>query len=144
MVLGLLLSCWLVPAERQLGHLNLDVDTLVYALFMLLIGVQITVFAIAAKIFGARQGFLPPSSRRFERVLETLSVPNGLFFGAALLLVGRGLGVYAGSQWHAVGFGALTATRMLRFPLPSATAIMLGVEAIFASFFLGLLQIHHR
>jgi len=144
MVLGLLLSCWLVPAERHLGHLNLDVDTLVYALFMLLIGVQITVFAIAAKIFGARQGFLPPSSKRFERVLETLSVTNGLFFGVALLLVGIGLGVYAVAQWHAVGFGALTATRMLRFTLPSATAIMLGVESIFASFFLGLLQIHHR
>jgi hypothetical protein len=47
-------------------------------------------------------------------------------------------------QWHAAGFGDLTASHMLRLTLPSASALMLGVEAIFASFFIGLLQIHRR
>ena len=143
-VLGLVLSLWLLPAERHIGSLNLDVDTLVYALFILLIGVHVTVFAVSAKIFGTRQGFLPASSERVERFTEQLNPTNGLFIGALFLAIGLGLGIYAVAEWHAAGFGALTATRMLRFTLPSATALMLGVEAIFASFFLGLLQIHHR
>jgi hypothetical protein len=33
---------------------------------------------------------------------------------------------------------------MLRLTLPSATLIMLGVEAIFASFFLSLLGLNRR
>jgi glycosyltransferase involved in cell wall biosynthesis len=143
-ILGLLMSLWLVPAERHLGQLNLDVDTLVYALFVLLIGIQVMIFAVGARIFGARAGFLPPSRERSRQVLEKLNPSNGLIVGAIFLIMGLAIGVYAVLQWHAAGFGALTATRMLRFTLPSATMLMLGVETIFASFFLGLLQIHHK
>ena len=142
-VVGLLLSAWLIPAERHLGSLRFDVDSLTYALGLLLIGVQITVFAISAKVFGTQEGFLPPNPK-FEKILDTVSLENGLILGVVLLLVGIGLGGYAMAQWHAAGFGAVTATRMLRFTLPSAAALMLGVEAIFASFFLSLLGLNRR
>ena len=143
-VIGLVASLLLLPGERQVGNLHFDVDTLVYALFLLLIGVHVTVFAIGAKIFGVREGFLPASNEARQRFLDKLNPTNGLAVGTLLLLMGLAFGIYAVAQWHAAGFGQLTATRMLRFTLPSATAIMLGVEAIFASFFLGLLQIKNR
>jgi glycosyltransferase involved in cell wall biosynthesis len=142
-VLGLALTLWLLPGERHLGSLNLDVDTLTYAIGMLMIGVHISVFALCAKVFATREGLMPPTPE-FERVMEALSLELGLVIGVVLLAVGLGLGIYAVTQWHAVGYGHLTATRMLRFTLPSACAMMLGVEAIFASFFLGLLQIKQR
>jgi len=142
-VVGLLLSSWLIGGERHIGHLSIDVDTLAYALGMLLIGVQVTVFALSAKLFGTREGFLPPNPR-FEKALRTITLEAGLILGVLLLLAGVGTGIYAVMQWHAAGFGAVAATHMLRLTLPSACALMLGVEAIFASFFLGLLQIHRR
>jgi len=142
-VAGLLASIWLIGGERHIGRLNFDVDTLAYALGVLLIGVHVTVFAVSAKLFGTRAGFLPPNPK-FEKVLHTISLEAGLMLGVLLLLAGLGTGIYAVVQWHTAGFGAVTATRMLRLTLPSASALMLGVEAIFASFFLGLLQIHHR
>ena len=142
-VVGALLSAWLLPGERHVGGLSLDVDSLTYALGILLIGVQITVFAVSAKVFGTREGFIPPNPT-FENILEKISLENGLIFGVLLILAGIGIGIYAVAEWHAAGFGHLSATRMLRFTLPSATALMLGVETIFASFFLGLLQIHRR
>jgi glycosyltransferase involved in cell wall biosynthesis len=142
-VLGLVTSIWLLPAERHIGRMSFDVDTLTYALGILLIGVHITVFAIGAKLFGTRQGFLPVNPK-FERALEIVSLENGLLIGVGLLALGVGIGIYALVEWHAAGFGSLTATHMLRFTLPSATALMLGVEAIFGSFFLSLLQINHR
>ena len=142
-IAGLLASIWLIGGERHIGRLNFDVDTLAYALGVLLIGVQVTVFAVSAKLFGTRAGFLPPNPK-FEKVLHTITLEVGLILGVLLLLAGLGTGIYAVMQWHAAGFGAITATRMLRLTLPSASALMLGVEAIFASFFLGLLQIHRR
>jgi len=142
-VAGLLTSILLIGGERHIGHLNFDVDTLAYALGVLLIGVQVTVFAVSAKLFGTRAGFLPPNPK-FEKVLHTITLEVGLILGVLLLLAGLGTGIYAVIQWHTAGFGAITATRMLRLTLPSASALMLGVEAIFASFFLGLLQIHRR
>ena len=142
-LIGLALSSWLIGGERHIGRLSFDVDTLAYALGILLIGAQITVFAVSAKVFGTREGFLPVNPT-FEKVLDTVSLENGLILGVLLLLAGLGTGIYAVMQWHAAGFGAITATRMLRLTLPSACALMLGVEAIFASFFIGLLQIHRR
>jgi hypothetical protein len=59
-----------------------------------------------------------------------------------LLLAGAGmLGVHL---WRSAGFGHTSAQRMLRRTLPSATCFMLGVEAIFASFFLSLLGLNRR
>jgi hypothetical protein len=142
-LLGLLFSVWLLPGTRQVGRVSLDVDSLTYAMGLLLIGVNITVFAVSAKVFGTRQGFLPPNPR-FERILDGVSLELGLLGGVLLLALGLGLFAYAFLQWHAVGFGELTAQRMLRLTLPSAGCLMLGVEVIFASFFLGLLRIHSR
>ena len=142
-VVGLVLSSWLITGQRQIGRFTFDVDTLTYALGMLLIGVQIVVFAISARVFGTREGFLPPNPR-IDRFLNTISLEIGLGLGVFLVLSGLAAAIYAVAQWHAAGFGELTATRMLRLTLPSACALMLGVEAIFASFFIGLLQIHRR
>lgn len=142
--IGLALSIWLTPAERHIGALTFDVDTLVYSLFTLLIGIQICIFAVAARIFGVRAGFLPDHRPASQRLIERLNPSNGLIVGGIFLLLGLAVGVYAVMEWHATGFGHLTATRMLRFTLPSATMLMLGVETIFASFFFGLLRIHSR
>ena len=54
------------------------------------------------------------------------------------------LAVLTGADYKAAGFGDLSPTRMLRLTLPSATLCLLGVEAIFASFFLSLLGLNRR
>jgi len=142
-IMGFLLSAWLLPGQRQIGRFSFDVDTLTYSLGMLLIGFQIVVFAISAQLFGTREGFLP-SHPHIEKLVDIISLEIGLGLGVLLVLAGLVIGVYAVAQWHAAGFGTLTASHMLRLTLPSACALMLGVEAIFASFFIGLLQIHRR
>jgi hypothetical protein len=144
LVLGLLLSAALLPGPLAIpgGH-SLDVDTLTYALGLVLIGAHITVFAVSAKVFGTQEGFLPPNPQ-FERMFKFITLEVGLLFGCFLLLLGAGILGYAFSLWHAAGFGHMSPERMLRLTLPSATLFMLGVEAIFASFFLSLLGLNRR
>jgi glycosyltransferase involved in cell wall biosynthesis len=142
-LVGLVASLWLIGGERHIGNLNFDVDTLAYSLGMMLIGTQAVIFAISAKLFGTREGFLPASAT-FEKGIEKISVETGLIAGVLLTFAGLVLAIYAVAEWHTAGFGHMTATHMLRLTLPSASMMMLGVEAIFASFFLGLLQIRHR
>jgi hypothetical protein len=81
---------------------------------------------------------------RFERLFKFITLETGLLFGCLLLLIGAGMLGYAVFLWHATGFGHLSPTRMLRVTLPSATLLMLGVEAIFDSFFLSLLGLNRR
>ena len=144
---GFILSLLLLPGPlpfRAGGATHtLDVDTLTYALGLVLIGAHITVFAVSAKVFGTQEGLLPRDPS-FERLFQYLTLETGLLFGCFLLLVGAGILGYAFHLWHATGFGDLSATRMLRLTLPSAACFMLGVEVIFASFFLSLLGLNRR
>jgi glycosyltransferase involved in cell wall biosynthesis len=140
---GVILSLWLIAGPRTIGHYTFDVDTLTYALGLVLIGAHISVFAVSAKVFATQEGFLPPNPK-FERVFQYITLETGLVFGCFLLLLGAGILVYALNIWHAAGFGNLAPQHMLRLTLPSATCFMLGVEAIFGSFFLSLLGMKRR
>jgi len=57
------LTVWLLPAKQSIGGLHLDVDTLVYVLGLLLIGVQSMIFAACGKIYGIASGLLPPDPK---------------------------------------------------------------------------------
>jgi glycosyltransferase involved in cell wall biosynthesis len=140
---GVLLSFWLIPGPQTVGRWTFDVDTLTYALGLVLIGAHISVFAVSARVFGTQEGFLPPNPK-FERIFNYINLEVGLLFGSALLFVGLGILGYAIYIWHGAGFGNLSPQRMLRLTLPSATCFMLGVEAIFGSFFLSLLGMNRR
>jgi glycosyltransferase involved in cell wall biosynthesis len=142
-VVGAVLSAALLPGPLRVGAYNFDVDTLTYALGLVLIGAHIMVFAVSAKVFGVQAGFLP-ANPRLERLFKVITLERGLLAGCVLLLLGVGILGYAIYLWHAAGFGALTATHMLRITLPSATLLLLGVEVIFASFFMSLLGLNRR
>jgi glycosyltransferase involved in cell wall biosynthesis len=142
--IGFVLSLLLLPGPLPIGNGHtLDVDALTYSLGLVLIGAHITVFAVSAKVFGTQEGFLPPNPH-FERLFKFITLETGVLFGCFLLLVGAVIFGYAMYLWHAAGFGNMSAQRMLRLTLPSATCFMLGVEAIFASFFLSLLGLNRR
>ena len=147
LLVGLVFSAALLPGPLPIHFAGathtLDVDTLTYALGLVLIGAHITVFAVSAKVFGTQEGFLPPNPQ-FERLFKFITLETGLLFGCLLLLIGAGILGYALFLWHAAGFGNMSPTRMLRLTLPSATAFMLGVEVIFGSFFLSLLGLNRR
>ena len=140
---GALVSIWLLPHAQRVGRWTLDVDTLTYSLGAVMVGAHISVFAVSAKVFGTLEGFLPEDPK-FERLFRFATLEAGLIFGALLVLAGFGILGYAVHLWRLAGFGDLSATRMLRLTLPSATCFMLGVEAIFGSFFLSLLGLKRR
>jgi glycosyltransferase involved in cell wall biosynthesis len=140
---GLLISLWLLPGPQTIGRWTFDVDTLTYSLGLVLIGAHISVFAVSARVFGTQEGFLPPNPK-FERIFNYINLEVGLIFGGTLLLSGLVILGYALHIWHGAGFGDLSPQRMLRLTLPSATCFMLGVEAIFGSFFLSLLGMNRR
>jgi glycosyltransferase involved in cell wall biosynthesis len=142
-LIGFAVAAWLLPGARRIGSLTFDVDTLVYALGSILIGFHFCVFALSAKIFGVRAGLLPRDPH-FEHWFRYFDLEIGLSIGATLLISGLGAALYAISVWHRSGFGPLLPTQALRITLPSVTALMLGVETIFTSFFLSLLRLTRK
>ncbi len=142
-VTGSVITAWLLPGPRTIGNVTLDVDTLVYAIGALLVGFHFCVFALGAKIFGTQAGLLPRDPE-FEKWFRYFNLETGVSVGIVLLVAGLSTALYAVSIWHRSGFGQLLPTQALRITLPSVTALMLGVEAIFASFFLSLLGLTRK
>ena len=142
-LVGFLVTIWLLPAERAIGSVHFDVDTLTCAIGLMLIGVHISVFAVSAKVFGMREGFLPDDPK-FQRLFLYFQLESGLLLGIFFLLAGFIAMAYAVVVWRQASFGNLSPTHMLRLVLPAAASLMLGVEIVFSSFFLSLLGMRNR
>jgi len=142
-LVGFLVTIWLLPAKRAIGSVHFDVDTLTCAIGLMLIGVHISVFAVSAKVFGMREGFLPDDPK-FQRLFLYFQLESGLLLGIFFLLAGFIAMAYAVVVWRQASFGNISPTHMLRLVLPAAASLMLGVEIVFSSFFLSLLGMRNR
>ena len=67
-----------------------------------------------------------------------------LYLVLALLLVGLGVSVYALDIWGRASFEELDPAVSMRFVLPGITAIVLGIEVVFSSFFFSVLGLAQK
>jgi uncharacterized membrane protein len=140
MLTGLASMLWLLPGPRTVAGIGLDVNTLVYCVAAIVCGFQAVTFAILAKVFAINARLLPedPRTRRF---MSVVSVEAGMVAGLVLVLAGLASGAYAVGMW---GFGPLDIQSSLRIVAPSVTALILGLQLLFASFFLGVLGLRRQ
>jgi glycosyltransferase involved in cell wall biosynthesis len=142
-VAGLASMLWLLPGPRRLGSLGLDVNTLVYSGAAIVCGFQAMLFAVFAKVFAINARLLPEDPR-IQRLTSVFSLEIGLVAGLALVVAGLVAAASAVGLWGRASFGALDPQVTLRIVAPSATALILGLQLIFSSFFLGVLGLKRR
>ena len=135
MFLGFVATIWFIPQPR--------VHTLLYSATALIIGFQIVSFAIFTKAFAISEGLLP-EDRKLRRFLRYINLEVGLSIGVILLVLGMGGSLYALYIWNARLYGALDPAVTMRIVIPSVTALALGVQVIFSSFFLSVLGLKRR
>lgn len=137
---GALVMLALLPGPIFLGGVGLDVHTMLYAATATVIGFQSVMFWTFAKIYGIRERIVPPDPW-FQDIVRWISVENALIAGAAMLLAGLGLGLYAVGFWSAAGFGALQPQNAMRLVIPSAISILIAFHLVYGAFFISILNI---
>jgi glycosyltransferase involved in cell wall biosynthesis len=143
MLAGILAGLWLLPSPRTVGSVTFDVHTLLYAAIAVLLGFQSIAFAVFTKLFAISEGLHPPDPL-LDRLFRYVTLEVGLLVGAILVLSGLGGSVYAVEIWRAHQFGRLDFSHTLRLVIPAALSLTLGVQTIFASFFLSVLGMRRR
>jgi glycosyltransferase involved in cell wall biosynthesis len=146
LVVGLLGSAWLVTGTRQVGSLYLDVNTLLVTSFTAMIGYQLVIFAVFTKIFAVREGF-HPQSHNLNRMFRFFRLETGLVVGVVMALGGFLLLLSVLFNWRGQGFGQLDPRSTMRATIPAVVLLFMGVQTVFASFFLSILGIrddHNR
>lgn len=137
---GLIAGSVLEVGPVKAGPFGFDIHTLLLAGFACLIGYQLIVFAVFTKVFAMRIGFHPPNPT-YSAMFRYVQLETGLVIGALMFLAGVAGTVAAVLSWRAVGFGALDPRLTMREIIPAAVVLTLGVQTIFASFFLSILGI---
>lgn len=143
MLLGALVSGWLLVGPRVVDGITLDVHTFLYAAMAIVIGYQTVIFAVFTKVFAITEGLLPEDPR-LKAMFRHIKLETGILAGALLLIAGIGLSVYAFSFWSATSFGPLDPSRTLRLVIPAVTLIALGLQTVLASFFLSILGLERH
>jgi glycosyltransferase involved in cell wall biosynthesis len=143
MIVGAVVSGWLLVGPRVVDGITLDVHTFLYAAIAIVIGYQTVIFAIFTKVFAITEGLLPEDPR-LKTLFDYIKLETGILAGALLLLAGIGLSAYALSFWSATSFGPLDPSRTLRLVIPAVTLIALGLQTVLSSFFLSILGLERH
>jgi glycosyltransferase involved in cell wall biosynthesis len=143
MFLGLLTGLWLLPGPRTISGITFDVHTLLYAAVAIVVGFQTVTFAVFTKIFAISEGLLPEDPR-LNRLLHYITLETGLVAGGAMLLAGIASTIYAFVIWDSLSYGPLQPSHTLRLVIPAITALTLGIQITFSSFFLSILGLRRK
>jgi len=130
----------LIPGPLPIGRFIFDTNTLIYAGLAILLGLQCVMFSWFTRVFGVNAGLFP-TDERFERRIAAVSLERGLIVGGVLILVGIIGSIWALGAWRASAFGPLNVSSVSRITVPSLVAIAAGVQIVFGSFFISILQI---
>src|ERR1700751_5993191 len=139
---GLAIGAIVVPLPFTVGTVTFDVDTLVAASAMVVIGFQSVLFWLFTQVYAGSEGFLPEEPR-VTRLLEKLSLERGLLLGAAIGLAGLAGLIVSLLYWNGQKFSHLNYEHSLRLMIPSVTALIVSCQVILGTFFLSILGIKH-
>lgn len=142
LVLGLALGVPLYFGPLKIGPLGLDTNTLLMAGMMMIIGFQVFFFGVFTRLYSVGRG-LVPDTPKVSFVRAVFSLERGILAGAAMCLFGVAFLVAAILKWKAVGFGGMSYPESLRLVIPAVTFMTLGIQTIFSSFFLSILDLKH-
>ena len=138
---GVFLTAALYFAPLRIAGAGLDVHTMLYASASALLGLQLCVFALFARLSAQNAGLLPRNAA-LERVLEAVTLERGLALGLGAALAGFLWSAAAFWQWREAGFGALDPRVVMRDTIPAATLMVGGMEVSLASFLLSVLRLN--
>src|ERR1700687_3811913 len=135
---GLFLVFWLLQGPRSLTpRITLDLHTMIFGVIFTLLGAQILSIGAFAKVFSYAERF-DRSTVSLKRALTHVTLESGLLLGGGLFLIGFAGCALVVWQWISSGFGPLQQVREVLF---WSMWLFLGVQIIFASFFLSMLGI---
>lgn len=119
---------------------GLDVHSMILSSMLTLLGYQIVMLGIYAKVYSWRAGF-EKGSWTVLTTLKFFNLERGIALGGLIALLGFLIGAITFFSWAKQGFGPLWA---IRPAILSMTLFVLGIQIIFSSFFLSILGIEKR
>lgn len=143
MLFGTVFGALLIQGPFYIGSVSFDIASLVYAGSAVVMGMQAVLFALLAKYYGYRAGFLPVDEmvKKFYRLCTVERIVSAGFLIFLMSVIG---GVYSVGVWMSADFGDLIPREIITIATPSAVGAICGSELMMSGIFLGVLDIPHK
>ena len=132
LVLGFLVGALIVVRPRSFYGFHFDIHTLLYCGAAVLLGFQLMVYSIVLRFLMVVAGLLP-SQPDFVNRVAGFKLEYGVGAGVALVSLGLIGVLWLLRAWQLSSFETLDPFLMMRVAIPSATAITLGFQMVFAA-----------
>jgi glycosyltransferase involved in cell wall biosynthesis len=139
-IIGLCFSVVLTITPIIIGNISFDVNTLVFAILLIIAGTNIISTWVITKVFAEQSGYIPHNS---DSIFKKITAERGTFLGIILVLIGIVGEIFAIAAWSNTSFGELN-TNFLRTTLPPFTFIILGIQMISTSFLADIIRIKRK
>ena len=135
-ILGTLLTS---RGPFNIGKIQLDLNSYLVFIALVLVGTQTVFFGILARIFSTNFGTLP-ESKSVARFAEKFSLERGIVVGLVLLLVSFVGALSLLGHWQGNSIVGLDRDSALRVSGLIVLTSGVGIQTLFASFFASMLQ----
>jgi glycosyltransferase involved in cell wall biosynthesis len=140
LALGIALTIALYFSPLRIGRAGLDIHSMLYASAAGILGLQLCLFALFARVSAQNAGLLP-RQRALEALLRVATLERGLLFGLATAASGFVWSAVAFWHWREAGFGVLDPRVVMRDTIPATSLMIGGMEVMLASFLLSVLRL---
>jgi hypothetical protein len=138
LALGVATQAVIAGGPLAIGHVVLDIHTMLFAAAASVVGLQMVLFSLLVKAAGVGHRLMP-AGPLFERIVSSFTLERGVVGGLALAFAGVALAAYSLSIWLASGLSTIEPRHVMRIAIPSLTLSVGGLEIVFASFMLYFL-----
>ena len=138
-IFGTIISTIIIISPFTIGNVRFSTNTLLYCAGASIVGFQLILFYILTKKYASITKFIPTT--RIDNILIKCTMNTGIFVGALIFLIGLIGAIVAVVIWSNNNFGNLNAETILIGTIPTVACLINGIQLMFSSFFLGILEI---
>ena len=124
---------WLLPRAQTIGDVTFGVHTLLLAGLAMILGFNVLQFAVLSKHSSVVHGLLPPNPR-MQAAMRYFSLERLLVIGVIVAALGCAGIWHSFRFWQENHYGNLDFEQVMRMIVPSAVALVIGVQIVFGAF----------
>lgn len=136
--LGILLMTLLAFGPIYLGDHRIDIHTMLFASSFFVVGIQAIFFSLFGNVI-ANSYLKLDWDKKLETFLKKFTLERGILIGGLFVFAGMGLSAVSFGIWANTQFGDLVPNEIMRLVIPAVTCLIVGMQIIFSSFFMGMI-----
>ena len=140
--LGVISAIILLVGQFKIGSVIFSIHTLLYCSMAIVVGIIIIYFYIFTKLYAEKSHFIP-HDKTIDKFVN-FGENKGILVGVMGVLLGIVIAIVALVFWKSNNYGEMSPEILMRFVIPSATLIELGIVTNFDRFVMGILRIEWR